>query len=218
MPTEKEQEMKEQPQPDPQAAQTTEQLAALQRDIDALKAKNSELIAEQRAAKKKAEAAALDAAKKGGDLDAIEKSWKEKLDSTQGDYETKIKQYETMVSAMTAGQQAVKIAAEIALPGSADVLLPHINQRLTTEIKDGKAVVRVLGKDGMPSAMSVDDLKKEFVENKAFAPLLVGSLASGGGKVNGAGGEGKSMQRSAFEKMDPTQKMKFVKDGGTIFD
>lgn len=195
-----------------------EDFEALRSSVEKLEAKNRELLEEKKRAKQEAEQAALEAAKKVGDVEALEKSWKEKVQSIQQDFTGRLSQYEQMVSAMTAGAEAMKAASELALPGSADVLLPHIQRRLSTEIKDGKAVVRVLDAEGKPSAMSVADLKKEIIGNPAFAPLLVGSRASGGGNVGPGNGSQKQVSRQQFDAMHTGDKRKFIADGGRVLD
>ena len=194
------------------------QFAAMQESISKLEAKNRELLDEKKAAKAAAEAAALDAAKKGGDVEALEKSWSEKLATREQELTGELSQYQSMVQSMTAGAEAMRLASELAMPGHADVLLPHIQHRLVTEIKDGKPAVRVLDKDGKPSAMTVADLRKEIEGNKAFAPLLVGSMASGGGSINGGSATAKTLSRSQFDALSHGEKSKFGKEGGKIVD
>ena len=160
--------------------------AAMQESIAKLEAKNRELLEEKARTKKEAEQAALEAAKKSGDLESLEKSWQKKVETTEQELRTEIKQYEQMLASITSGAEARRLAADLALPGHADLLMPHIAGRLKTEIRDGKPTVRVLDRDGTPSAMTVDDLRKEIMGTELFAPILAGS------KANGAGGTGRS--------------------------
>jgi len=185
------------------------QFAALQESVAKLESKNQELIREKSEAKKSAEKAAQDAAKKSGDVEALEKSWQEKLASEVSSRDKQISDYQSMVKGLTVGSEASRIAAELALPGSADVLLPHISGRMTVEVKDGVASIRVLDKNGKPSALSVDDLKNEITANAAFAPLLVGSKASGSGPIGGKGGSAsvQVVKRAALDQMSPAQQM-----------
>jgi hypothetical protein len=67
--------------------------------------------------------------------------------------------------------------------------LPHIERRLSVEQRDGKPVVVVLDQQGKLSAATLDELKAEFANDVAFAPLIAGSKASGGG-AGGAGSGG----------------------------
>lgn len=82
---------------------------------------------------------------------------------------------------LTVGRTATDIASALAIPGSAKALLPHIERRLSVEQRDGKPVVVVLDPQGKLSAATLDELKVEFANDVAFAPLIAGSKASGGG-------------------------------------
>ena len=158
----------------------------LREEVQKVNAKNRELLEARAKAKKEAEQAALDAAKKSGDLESLEKSWQKKIETTEQELRAEIQQYEQMLASITSGAEARRLAADLALPGHADLLMPHIAGRLKTEIRDGKPTVRVLDRDGTPSAMTVDDLRKEIMGTELFAPILAGS------KANGAGGTGRS--------------------------
>jgi hypothetical protein len=200
------------PAPDPRF----ESMAA---SIAALEGKNRELLQEKAASKKLSEQTKLDNAKTSGDMEALEQSWKDKYTNRETELTNELTGYQQMISDSTSGQQAVMLAAEMSIPGSADVLLPHIKNRLTTEIQDGKPVLRVLDLQGKLSAMSVNDLRKEIESNPAFAPLLIGSLASGGGSINQGGTtNGKTMLRSKFNALSNAEQDAFVVDGGIPVD
>lgn len=177
---------------------TPDELAALKAQLDeatkgieALKAKNDELIAEKRkaqqTAKEREEAAikaAEEAAAKAGDVDALTKSWQDKLAKREAELAEAIKARDTQLVDLTVNATAQRIAADLAVPGSADVLLPHIKGRLAYQ--DGK--LAVLDNDGKPSASTVEELAKEIANDKRFAPLIVASLANGGGASGSKGG------------------------------
>jgi hypothetical protein len=187
--------------------------------IAALEGKNRELLKEKADGKKLSEQTKLDNAKTSGDMEALEQSWKDKYTNRETELTNELTGYQKMISDSTSGQQAVMLAAEMSIPGSADVLLPHIKNRLTTEIQDGKPVLRVLDSQGKLSAMSVDDLRKEFESNPAFAPLLIGSMASGGGSITQGGKTtGKTMLRSQFNALSHRDQDAFVVDGGIPVD
>jgi hypothetical protein len=153
----------------------------LRAELERFKAKHKEQEKHLKAKEKAEREAQEEAARKSGDVKSLEASWQAKMEQEIATREARIAATEARLSQLTVGQTAQKLAAELAIQGSADVLLPHIAGRLRMEQTDGGAVVRVLDKDGKPSAATIDDLKKEIEANKAFAPLLVGSRASGGG-------------------------------------
>lgn len=197
-------------------------------DVSGLKAKNAELLAESKAnkaaakaAKDAADAAALSALEKGGDIEALRKSYDAKLAAREAELNGKLTDYERSINSLTVGQTATSLAAALAIPGSADVLLPHIRGRLSVEYRDGHPVTVVLDASGKPSAMTVQELQAEFLANPAFAPLLVGSKASGGGAAGGGrsgGATAKSVSRATFEKMNPSDQKAHIMGRGVITD
>ena len=179
-------------------------------DTTGLKAQRDALLNEKKEAQRKAKeaeeaakAAAEEAARKSGDVSALEKSWQEKLATTETNYKNLNESLTKQIHGLTVGQTATKLAAELAISGSADVLLPHIQSRLTVEIKDGAPSVRVLDLQGKPTAMTVDELKQEFISNKAFAPLIAASKATGGGAstTNNSGSGATDIQTKLSQRL-----------------
>jgi hypothetical protein len=171
-----------------------------QEDVSGLKAKVDELLGEKKLAEKKAreaeEAARLEreeAARKSGNVEELERSWTEKFNRREAELNGMLEQergtLSTQIRDLTVGRTATDIASALAIPGSAKALLPHIERRLSVEQRDGKPVVVVLDQQGKLSAATLDELKAEFANDTAFAPLIAGSKASGGGAA-GAGGSG----------------------------
>jgi hypothetical protein len=155
-------------------------------DVGALRrAKDREVQARKDAEKKAREAEAklaeLDTsdARKRGDIEALEKSWKEKHDTTVAEYDAKLKNKDEFISTSLVDNVAAQLAGEIST--SPKLLLPHIKARLTADLDGDKPATKVLDADGKPSALSLDDLRKEFVDNKEFASIIRASKASGGG-------------------------------------
>ena len=146
-----------------------------------LEANNRELLEEKRKAKYAAEASRLEAAKKGGDIESIEKSWAQKLADAQAAAAAERDQYLGMVSGLTVGQTSTAVAAEL-FGEHGELMLPHVANRLRVDVSDGRPKVRVLDAAGNPTALTVDDLKAEIRANGRFAAFLVGSKASGGGQ------------------------------------
>jgi hypothetical protein len=169
-------------------------------DVSGLKSKVQELLDEKKAADKARKDAEDQArlereenARKTGNVEELEKSWSEKYNRREAELNGTLEQERTTLSTqirdLTVGRTATDIASALAIPGSAKALLPHIERRLSVEQRDGKPVVVVLDAQGKLSAATLDELKAEFANDTAFAPLIAGSKASGGG-ANGAGGGG----------------------------
>lgn len=171
-----------------------------QEDVSGLKAKVEELLGEKKAAEKarkdaedQARLEREEAARKSGNVEELERSWSEKYNRREAELNGTLEQERntlgTQIRDLTVGRTATDIASALAIPGSAKALLPHIERRLSVEQRDGKPVVVVLDQQGKLSAATLDELKAEFANDTAFAPLIAGSKASGGG-AGGAGGGG----------------------------
>jgi hypothetical protein len=113
------------------------------------------------------------------------------------------------------------IAKDIAIDeGAAELLTDAIARRLTVEMVDGKPLTRVVSADGKPSAMTPDELKKEYFTNERFAGIMRASDASGGGASGGgrgAGGPKKlsemgDAERTKMSKEDPVGFKKLMED------
>jgi hypothetical protein len=172
-----------------------------QEDVSGLKAKVDELLGEKKAAEKARkdaeEAARLEreeAARKSGNVEELEKSWSEKYNRREAELNGLLEQERgslgSQIRDLTVGRTATDIAAALAIPGSAKALLPHIERRLSVELRDGKPTVVVLDQAGKLSAATLDELKAEFTNDTAFAPLIAGSKASGGGAAGAGNGGG----------------------------
>jgi hypothetical protein len=195
-------------------------------DVTGLKAKNGELLDEVKVTKKRLqeltdaqEREKAELLAKSGDVAAIRQSYEEKLAAQKREFETQLTGLNGQLQGLTVGQTATALAADLAVPGSAAVLLPHIRQRLGMEMRDGVPTTVVLGADGKPSAMTIEELKTELTANSAFAPIIAAGKGSGGGASGGGKGGGaakKVLTRQQFDALDPTAKAAHFKDGGTI--
>ena len=189
----------------------TDDVAGLKKKVDELlnEKKEAQRIASEAAAT--AEAAKLEALKKGGDKEALIASYEEKIKKINADTEQKNNRLQEMINKLTVDSKARELAVELAAESS-DVLLPHIRSRLTVDLMDGNAIVRVLDDQGKPSALSLNDLKEEFRNKPSFAPVIKASKASGGGSAKGShGGSGGTIYRS---EMTPEDKRKYQQEHG----
>lgn len=170
----------------------------LEKETSGLKSKLDELLSEAKTAKQKAkeeakarEEAAAEAARKAGDVEALEKSWQEKLAKTTSEKDEQLQSLQKTVESLTVGAAAKDLAAELAVQGSAPVLERIARDRLTVEMTEEGPKVRVTDASGKPSAATLEDLKQELTNDPALKPLIVGSKASGGGAAGANGGAGK---------------------------
>jgi len=185
---------------------------------DGLRKKVDELLAEKKAEQQKRKEAeeqarkeAEENARKNGNIEALEKSWGEKFTARETELLNEKQALEAQVYKLTVGSKATELAAKLAVPGSDSVLLPHISNRLQVETVDGEIKIRVLDLQGKPSALSIEDLEKEFRANEAFKPLIRASNASGSGASGGQGGgatkkpsEMTTAERQEWQLRDPS--------------
>jgi hypothetical protein len=182
--------------------------------------------ADNEAAAREAERKAVeDAAAKKGDVETIRKSADDRVAKTASDkdahYKPLLETRDSTIRSLLIDNVAQGLATKIGLKGSETLLIPHITQRLAVEEREGKFVTVIKDSNGKPSALSVDDLEKEFLGNTAFAPVIAGSKANGsgagGGDKKGGGATGaKQISRAAFDALDAGAQRAHVRDGGTV--
>jgi len=197
-------------------------------DVSGLKAQLQTLLSEKKEAVKKAadaetaaEEATREAAAKSGDATALNESWKAKFENMVAEKEGTITALNGSVTKMKVESVAAQMADEITISGSAALVAPQILRRLSVERRGDDYVTVVVDAQGQPSATTLDELKQEFVNNPAFAPVIVASKADGGG-ANGSSGNGggatKTIKRAQFDQLGSNEKMSYVKDGGSIIE
>ena len=168
-------------------------------EFEAVESKKNELLGEKKAEQQKrreaeeaAEAARLAKAEKDGDVEAINRSWKEKFDKVNGELEgLKASDKKSKINAIADQFINSKVVDD---PLIRDAMRQKLTSRL--DLRDGKPVV--LNKDGELTVSSTDELFSEFESDEQNKPHLVANRASGGGaggsgNGNGAGGAKKSL-------------------------
>lgn len=141
------------------------------------------------------------------DVAALKTSYETKLTQKETEFNEKYGKLNSLVEKHMLDGKALELATEISTVPA--LLVPHIRGRLKLEEVDGQLSVSVLDATGKPSAASLDDLRKELLSNKNFAPILIGSKASGGGASGGSGGGGASKKLS---EMNEAERTAFAKD------
>jgi len=182
--------------------------------LEALEAENARLkshaddILSQR---KKDRDRADELARKAGDWEALEASYKEKL----AENENSVASLTAIIENNYSGKAASDIAAEVAVKGSEELVRRWVAPRIRTEFRGPgqEPKVTVLDKAGKPSAMTLAELKQELLTEKALAPVLVDSRANGAGGANpDAGGTpGSTMSKDEWSKLNGKQKAAAMK-------
>jgi hypothetical protein len=153
-----------------------------------------------------------------GDVDKLEASWKGKLTKRENELTAELTKVRGGLEKVTLESTATAIATKIST--APKLLGPIIRNRLRLEEKDGEFVTRVLDANGQLSALTVADLEKEILDNKEFAPILIGSKGSGsgasGGRSGGGATNGKQISRTDFDALTPNDRHAFIQDGGSV--
>ncbi len=155
-------------------------------DFDAMEANMQKLLDERKrdgearkAAEAKAKEDAENAARARGDIEALDKSWGEKLAQMEAGYKAKLEKYHGQVENLTVKSEAQALAAKL-FGKNAAPLLHNISSRLKLEeAEDGTFKTRVLGADGKPTGHTLADLEKEIAGKEEFKALLVTTKATG---------------------------------------
>ncbi|MGL4354078.1 MAG: hypothetical protein ACRCVV_14560 [Shewanella sp.] len=173
-------------------------VAALQAELESLRGHHDKLLGETKAAKAKAkeeaEAARIaseEAARKSGDVSALDKSWQEKYAKAEADYGAKLTAAEKQLQTVLVDNVAQKAAMDIAVDAEcAELLADKLRGSLGLAEVDGKMQTVVMDADGKRSALTVEELKKQLVAK--YPRLVKGNPAGGAGGVpqpaGGAGG------------------------------
>lgn len=148
-----------------------EDTGALSRAHERQKIKNKELTA----ALEKAEAD-LEAVK-SVDVKKLEEQWTAKHTKEIENLNNTIGKLTNFAKSSLADKVAEGLAKEISTVPS--LMLPAIKSRIIADLEGDSPVTKILDKEGKPSTMTLDDLKKELLDNTEFAPILVGNRARG---------------------------------------
>lgn len=138
-----------------------------------------------------------------GDVEKLEQSWKDKLARKEAELTTQLTDLQKQVKTLLVDNVAQSLASKIST--APELLLPHITKRLAVETENGQLVTRVLDNAGKLSASSLEDLEKEFVTNKTFAPIIIGTKAGGSGASGGGGGGGANKKFSELSEKERTE-------------
>jgi len=198
--------------------------AKAREERDAAKARLDELTAEKEAAEKAKREAEEANARKKGDIEAIENSWKAKVEEAKTAGETRATRLETMLRELLVDNKAIALANEVST--APDLILPHIKARLMAELDGDKPVTRVLDAEGKPTALTVEELSAELVANPKFAAIIKGSDANGGGAggkhlCSGATGADfhkltQAERTALYNKVGPTEFRRIAAAAGVV--
>lgn len=154
--------------------------AELRRALERTRNENKEFKTKLRDLETKLEETTGIDAKKRGDIDTLEKSWKDKFEKREKELLDTLEKKDGFIRSTLVENAATKLATDLS-GDKAAIMLPHVKSRLQVDLDGDAPAVKILDKDGKVSALTTDDLKKELLANKDFSSILVGSKASGSG-------------------------------------
>jgi len=147
------------------------------------------------------------------DFDALKSSYEEKLSRVEEELQSQVEARTNALNKILVDSVASEIASEISTVPS--LMKKEIISRLTTEEQNGEFVTRVLDKEGKPSALTIEELKKEFLDNKDFAPVLIGSKANGSGA---SGSQGAGSTQKKLSEMTGAEKIELFRNDRDTYD
>lgn len=176
-------------------AELDEILSGIKANRDALleEKKEQQRLAQEAEAEKKR--LAEEAARKNGDLEAIENSWREKLNNTEQELKSKYDSAQKRIHELTVGRTAQELAGKLAKPHAQRLLAKEINERLTL---DENGSVRVLDAQGKPSALTIAELETELRNDVTYQDIILINNSSGGGATGGGFGGGATKKPSEY--------------------
>lgn len=196
----------------------------LKSSLDNLDSKLREIEAGKAAEIEAARAKGLEEAKTKGDVAEVEKRYQEQMaDAVKRAREDERNSVTKELSQKQADTKASGIAdtigANLAVDkDAAEVIAELIKQRVKVDPETHKEYFL----DASGSALSVNRSEFEAMLTKEgkFKHLVKAAIATNGaGGANGNSGGGasnKTMERAAFESLNPAQKMSFISSGGKI--
>lgn len=188
-------------------------IAAKEHEAAKTKAAKEEVAAAKAALKEmqdKVDAMEEASNKKNGNVDALEASYKKRLDTQKAEYEIKLANKDGYIKNALVDNVAQELAAKHFT--NPKLILPHIKARLQADMDGDSPVTRVLDEHGKPSAMTIEDLTNSFVANPDFSAIVIASKANGGGaphKQNGGGAPNfqtsQSTQNKSLTELSPAE-------------
>lgn len=122
-----------------------------------------------------------DAARNAGDIEALDKSWKARLEAREAELNGEIEKLQSAMQRLLVDNVAQGIASRLTDADSQELLIPFIAQRLKVEFEGDEPKTRVVDAEGKLSALTIQDLEKEIAGDKRFARVIIAGKGSGGG-------------------------------------
>lgn len=154
-----------------------------------------------------------DALRKSKDIDALEKSWKETADRRVADRDKVVDGLKRQMEQLLVGNVANSLATELFT--TPEIAKDFVAKRLRAEFDGETPITRVLDKDGNPSALTIEEFKRELLDTPTLKGILIGSKASGGGAGDGGNGGGATKK---FSEMNDQERVDLYKRNPEAFN
>lgn len=155
---------------------------------------------------RKIKAGELTEAQANQDVDKLTAIFTKEREDLRTELTGKLSAKDKQLEKLLLSGKAESLARELAGDNWA-LLLPHISCRLKADVDSDTPAVKVLTATGEVSTLSLDDLKKEVLNNTLYAAILVGVNSSGGGASRNTGG-GASKKPSEYSAAERTELFK----------
>ncbi len=192
-----------------------EDTGALKRAKDREKQRADDLDKQIKELQKKLDDLDTNDARKRGDIDTLTKSYEKKIEDLKAELNGKLSKSQEFAKKTLLDGTAMKLATKIStVPG---LMAKAIKDRLAVDFEGDEPTLRILDNEGKISALKIEDLEKEFLTNKEFASILIGSKASGGGAPKGgskigSAEDGKPVMLSTLKPGDLAARIKAQKE------
>ncbi len=101
------------------------------------------------------------------------------VEKMEADHKAETAKLRTFAETTLIDGEAARLAAKIS--NAPALIIPHIKARLVADMSGDMPVTKIKGTDGNVSDLTIEKLGEEFVANKDFAAIIIGSKATGGG-------------------------------------
>lgn len=131
------------------------------------------------------------------DVATLTRSYEGKLETQKTAFEAKINK----LTSNLVNSEAMSIATRISK--APKLLVSEIAKRLQADIEGDKPTIRITDADGNASAMTMEDLEKEFVANPDYSAIIIANKSSGGaGGTKEAGSGGNQFNNPQSQNVD----------------
>lgn len=171
----------------------------------------------KKAQQTEAEKKELDKLRRQGDIKKLEASWATKNQTLESEWVEKYNSMQTALQTQILNNES-RLMAERLAGDNANLLLPHIQNRLKIDIEEGIANIRVLDDDGQVSADNLQELEKKFLTDKSYSAIVVGSNGSGAGGTQKLGEDGPTeMTVERFSKLKGSEQSAWANENPDEF-